>query len=261
MCMTFLQFYITNNSSVDFQMKMKWKQTVVTCHQLWCVAHLVLVPVTCQMSFHPVHWLPSLSKVSPQLRRHHFYFLPLHLQQKISFPLLTSLHGVVKKSAVVLYSGVLMVRSLLTPSFWTLFAPVHAVHGPLWPLGMQRVYSKLVNERFSNIYSNIHLSILSTTEVFYLYSFLAFSACVIQVLASHEKSIKFKPVLCSLFLHIVYYLNFFLAFLYLSYSYTYFEFFPFERNYVYISLKKIPDYSINLYILSFLKIWLVNRMK
>lgn len=154
-------------------MKMKWKQTVVTCRQLWCVAHPVLVPVTCQMSFHPVHWLPNLSKVSPQLRRLHFYFLPLHLQQKISFLLLTSLHGAVKKSAVALYSGVLMVRSLLTPSFWTPFAPVLAVHGPLWLLAIQRLYSKLVHERFSNTYSNIH-SILSATEVFLSFQFFSF---------------------------------------------------------------------------------------
>ena len=89
---------------------------------------------------------------------------------------MTSLHGAVKRSAVALYSGVLMVRSLLTPSFWTLFAPVHVVHGPLWPLAIQRLYSKLVHERFSNTYSNIHYFILSAKEVFYLFSFLAFSA-------------------------------------------------------------------------------------
>ena len=114
--------------------------------------------------------------MSPQLRRLHFYFLPLHLQQKISFLLLTSLHGAVKRSAVALYSGVLMVRSLLTPSFWIPFAPVHAVHGPLWLLAIQRLYSKLVHERFSDTYSNIHYSILSGTEVFYLFSFVSFSA-------------------------------------------------------------------------------------
>ena len=114
--------------------------------------------------------------MSPQLRRLHFYFPPLHLQQKISFLLLTSLHGAVKRSAVALYSGVLMVRSLLTPSFWIPFAPVHAVHGPLWLLAIQRLYSKLVHERFSDTYSNIHYSILSGTEVFYLFSFLSFSA-------------------------------------------------------------------------------------
>ena len=238
-------------------MKMKWKQTVVTCRQLWCVARPVLVPVTCQMSFHPVHWLPNLSKVCPQLHRRRFSFLPLRLQQKISFLLLTSLHGAVKKSAVALYSGVLMVRSLLTPSFWILFAPVHAVHGPLWPLAIQRVYSKLGNEKFSNTESNIHYFILSTTEVFYLFSFLSFSA--------HHNSCfgitwKVNQIQTTVHYHLrtdfftSYMIWFFLAFLYVSYSYTYFEIFCFwQKLCIYSTKKKIPNYSITLYILSFFK--------
>ena len=189
--------------------------------------------------------------MSPQLRRLHFYFLPLHLQQKISFLLLTSLHGAVKRSAVALYSGVLMVRSLLTPSFWILFAPVHAVHGPLWLLAIQRLYSKLVHERFSNTYSNIHYSILSGTEVFYLFSFLSFSAHHNSYFWHHMKS-KSNSNHSSLssknrLLHIVHDLIFFLAFLYVSYSYTYFEIFCFwQKLCIYSTKKKIPNYSITL---------------
>ena len=179
--------------------------------------------------------------MSPQLRRHHSYFLPLHLQQKISFLLLTSLRGAVKKSAVALYSGVLMVRSLLTPSFWTLFAPVHAVYGPLWPLAIQRVYSKLVNERFSNTYSNIHYFILSAPEVFYLFSFLAFSA--------HHNSCfgitwKGNQIQTTVHYHLrtdfftLYIIWFFWHFFTFHTVILILKFFAFDRNYVYILLKR-----------------------
>ena len=204
--------------------------------------------------------------MSPQLRRLHFYFPPLHLQQKISFLLLTSLHGAVKRSAVALYSGVLMVRSLLTPSFWIPFAPVHAVHGPLWLLAIQRLYSKLVHERFSETYSNIHYSILSGTEIFYLFSFLSFSAHHNSYFWHHMKS-KSNSNHSSLssknrLLHIVHDLIFFWHFFTFRTVIIILKFFAFDRNYVYILLKR--KYQIILQLCkfwAFSKCWLVNQTK
>ena len=195
--------------------------------------------------------------MSPQLRRLHFYFLPLHLQQKISFLLLTSLHGAVKKSAVAPYSGVLMVRSLLTPSFWTPSAPVHAVHGPRWPLAIQRVYSKLVNETFLNTYSNIHYSILSATEVFYLLSFLAFSpyhnSCFgitwkVNQIQTSSLSSKNSFISCLFTSYMIWF------FCGISIRFIQFETFSFwQKLCKYFTTKKVPNYSITLYILSFFK--------
>ena len=125
----------------NLQMTMKLKQIVATCPQPWCVVHQVPALVTYLMSSHQAQSLHvhSLFTTCPQLHRHPFYSHPLHPLQIISCHLLTCLCGDVKKSAVEPSSGDLMVRSLWTPSFWTLCVHALAVPGPLWILVRQRL--------------------------------------------------------------------------------------------------------------------------